>query len=101
MEFKEFNSIIDMIDKVNTRDSKLYELGFDMINLSDMHNSIISVLMEKVFGSEGWDWIQYYLYEIPAFEDNGGVHANREDGSPIYLRNTSELYSYLKEIGCV
>jgi hypothetical protein len=102
MEFQEFNDIVSSIERVDERDRKLYELGFDAINLSDMHNSIISRLMHEIFGEEGWNWIQYYLYEMPLFKDDGkDFFAHREDGSPIYLRNTAELYSFLKEIGSV
>jgi hypothetical protein len=101
MELKEFEEFISLINKADERNSLLYDAGIDTLEYSDIYHSIISKLGEKVFGSDGWDWVSYYLYEIPLFKEGKDFYATRKDGSPIYLRNSEELYTFLKEEGHV
>lgn len=101
MELSEFQDFMSLMDKVDKRNQVLYNAGIDSLEYSDLYHNIIRVLGEKVFGSDGWDCISYYLYEIPLFKEYKDHYVTREDGSPVYLRNTSELYDFLKESGYV
>ncbi len=102
MDKNKFTTIMDLIDKVDKRNSILYDEGIDVLEYCDSYHAIIHELGKAALGEDGWSWVEYYLYEIPLFDSGeDGYHAKRIDGSPIYLRNIDELYNYLKEIGSV
>ncbi|MCA9748642.1 MAG: hypothetical protein KC414_06015 [Romboutsia sp.] len=99
MTLKDFKDVMQLIDKADQRNSSMYDAGIDTFVYSDIYHDIISRLFKEIFSDEGWEWIAYYLYEIPMFKDEKEFYATRGDGSPIYLRNVEELYNYLKECG--
>lgn len=97
MKRKKFKKIMSLIDIADKRNDTLYSNGIDILNYCDEYHTIISLLGEEVFSEEGWDWVSYYLYEIPMLKDKKESYVTRADGSPVYLRNIDELYDYLKE----
>lgn len=97
MTLENFKQVMALIDKADQRNDALYKAGIDAIEYSDIYHDIIARLFKEIFSEEGWEWIAYYLYEIPLFKEKEESYANRADGSPIYLRNVEELYDYLKE----
>ena len=105
MKLEQFKIVMDLIDKADKRNDILYKNGIDSIEYSDLYHGIITELFKEIFTDEGWDWIAYYLYEIPmfrgVFSDGKDYYATEEDGTPIYLRNVEELYSYLQKCGYV
>ena len=99
MTLENFKAVMALIDKADQRNDMLYKAGIDTLEYSDIYHDIITKLFKEIFSEDGWDWIAYYLYEIPMFTDKKEFHATEADGSPIYLRNVDELYEYLKKCG--
>jgi hypothetical protein len=63
MNYKTFEKLILELENVCGRHSKLYELGVDLLNYEEPLQKINSILMFEIFGEEGKDWIDWYLYE--------------------------------------
>lgn len=99
MTLENFKTVMALIDKADLRNDALYKAGIEAFEYSDVYHDIISRLFKEIFTEEGYDWIAYYLYEIPLFKDKKEFYATEADGSPIYLRNVEELYNHLKKCG--
>lgn len=95
MTLENFKQVMALIDKADQRNDALYKVGIDAIEYSDIYHDIITRLFKEIFTEDGWEWIAYYLYEIPLFKDKKEFYATEADGSPIYLRNVEELYNYV------
>lgn len=95
MTLEDFKQVMALIDKADQRNDALYKVGIDAIEYSDIYHDIITRLFKEIFTEDGWEWIAYYLYEIPLFKDKKEFYATEADGSPIYLRNVEELYNYV------
>ena len=68
MSYKQFKSLIESLQKVSDKYSKLYDLGIDTMNYDEDYQKIISLLMECAFNEEGKEWIDWYLYERVGFD---------------------------------
>lgn len=99
MTLENFKKVMDLIDKADQRNDALYKAGIDSIEYSDIYHDIIGRLFKEIFTEDGYEWITYYLYEIPMFKEKKEFYATEADGSPIYLRNVEELFNYLKKCG--
>lgn len=99
MTLENFKQVMALIDKADKRNDDLYKAGIDSLEYSDIYHDIISRLFKEIFTEDGYEWIAYYLYEIPFFKDKKEFYATESDGSPIYLRNVEELYNYLNKCG--
>jgi hypothetical protein len=67
MEYKNFESIIENLELLLSRNSSLYELGVDLTNYEEPYYKIINQLIDSIFNDKGKDWIDWYLYERPGF----------------------------------
>ena len=63
MKYETFEKLIIELENILDRNSKLYNLGVDLLNYDEPNQRIISILMEETFGKNGKDWIDWYLYE--------------------------------------
>lgn len=63
MKYENFEKLIIELENISERYSELYDLGVDLINYDEPNQRIISILMEEIFGKDGKDWIDWYLYE--------------------------------------
>jgi hypothetical protein len=63
MKYETFEKLVIELESASERYSKLYELGVDLLNYDEPNQKINSILMLEVFGKEGKDWIEWYLYE--------------------------------------
>ncbi len=97
MTLENFKAVMALIDKADQRNDILYKSGIDALEYSDIYHDIITRLFKEIFSEDGWEWIAYYLYEIPLFKEKEEFYATEADGSPIYLRNVEELYNYIKK----
>jgi hypothetical protein len=61
MSYENFEKLILKLEDISDRYSNLYNLGVDFMRYDE--DKIISLLMEELFGEEGLDWIEWYLYE--------------------------------------
>jgi hypothetical protein len=67
MEYKNFESIIENLEQLISRNGSLYKLGVDLTNYEEPYYKIINQLIDSIFNDKGKDWIDWYLYERPTF----------------------------------
>jgi hypothetical protein len=96
MEYKEFEKLINDIQKCRDRSSALYDLGIDLMDYNDTYHEIISSLLLETFNVEGKDWIDWYLYERPSFSGKEPLKAFDLDGKEI-CHNIESLWETVKE----
>jgi len=101
MKKETFIKVMELINSADQRNDMLYKAGIDSLEYSDIYHSIIHLLGVSALTEEGWDWVEYYLYEIPLFKDFDGKCGKYDDGRPIYLINIEELWNFLEESGYV
>lgn len=82
MDFKQFKTIIETLEKVRDRSHSIYQLGVDLINYDEPYHVTISTLIESIFDEDGKGWIDWYLYERSLFKDTNN-HAWDENGKAI------------------
>jgi hypothetical protein len=63
MKYETFEKLITELQNISNRYSKLYDLGVDLLNYDEPIQTVNSILMLELFGKEGKDWIEWYLYE--------------------------------------
>lgn len=63
MTYETFEKIIKTLEKIRNRTSTLYSLGLDILNYEEPYHEIITPLLQESFGTDGHDWISWYLYE--------------------------------------
>ena len=94
MNFDQFKILIEALQKVSDRYSKLYDLGIDTMNYEEDYQKIISLLLESVFDEDGKGWIDWYLYERIGF-DGRVLEAWDENEKPICY-NIESLWETVK-----
>ena len=63
MRYETFEKLITQLQTNSDRYKKLYDLGVDLLNYDEPNQKAISLLMEELFGKEGMEWIDWFLYE--------------------------------------
>lgn len=63
MELKKFEEIIDIIRKQDDVIQELYDRKIDLIDFVDIYHKLISILFKEYYGTDGEDWITWFLYE--------------------------------------
>jgi hypothetical protein len=63
MKLEVFEKIVTLIKEQSERSFKLAEMGVDLINYEDSYAAAITLLFRAYYGTEGEDWISWYLYE--------------------------------------
>lgn len=63
MKLEVFEKIVTLIKEQSERSFKLAEMGVDLINYEDSYAAAITLLLRAYYGTEGEDWISWYLYE--------------------------------------
>jgi hypothetical protein len=96
MEYKQFVELIENLEKSLKRSSALYDLGVDLMDYNDIYHEVINSLMLETFNVEGKDWIDWYLYERPSFNDKEPLKAFNVDGTEI-CHNIESLWETVKE----
>lgn len=94
MEFKQFKTVIETLEKVRKRSHAIHVLGIDLMDYDENFHIAIQALMEAVFTEEGEDWISWYLYERPGLGDTPNK-ATDQDGNEI-CHNIESLWDTVK-----
>ena len=63
MRYETFEKLITELQGISDKYEKLYALGVDLLNYDEPNQRAISLLMEELFGKEGKEWIDWFLYE--------------------------------------
>lgn len=81
MTYERFLKITLELKKQDEIVSSLYQNKVDLLEFVDPYHSVVSELIEEVYGKEGYDWWSWFCYE----SDYGtkGVCAWDEKGNPI------------------
>jgi hypothetical protein len=98
MQYKEFESILELYRKTSVEFSELYNIGFDFYEgkykLSESFYNIFIKCLGAIYTPEGIEWIDWFVLE--AEYGTNGLTAFDENGNEIC--NTIEsLYNYVEE----
>lgn len=94
MNYEQFKTVIETLEKVRDRSHSIYQLGVDLMNYDEFYHIAISTLLESTFTEEGKGWVDWYLYERPGF--NGKLNlATDENGNEI-CHNIESLWETVK-----
>jgi len=96
MEYEQFEKLIKNLEKSSERSHTLYQLGINLIDYDEIYHEIFGFLLLTVFGVEGKDWIDWYLYERPSFGGKEPLQAFDVDGKEI-CHNIESLWETVKE----
>lgn len=96
MKYKQFEKIIQNLEKCRERSHAMHDLGIDLMNYDDIYHEIIGTLQLLVFGDCGKDWIEWYIYERPSFGGKEPLKAFDTDGKEI-CHNIESLWETVKE----
>jgi hypothetical protein len=95
MKYETFEKLVIELESASERYSKLYELGVDLLNYDEPNQKINSILMLEVFGKEGKDWIEWYLYERKSHSGEVLKAWDKEDNEICY--DIPSLWDTVKE----
>jgi|APGre2960657404_1045060.scaffolds.fasta_scaffold01650_6 hypothetical protein len=98
MKLEVFEKIITLIKQHSERSFKLAEMGVDLINYEDAYSGAITLLFNAYYGSDGEDWISWYLYERESFSGEI-LQARDKDGNEICY-DIPSLWKYVEELRC-
>lgn len=107
MELEKFKNVLNIIRDFDKTISVIEGLKINMIDSQICTDfwSLQEVLLSEVYTKEGYEWISYYLYEIPYMlekdKKNGNVRddvfAKDVDGNPIDLSSDEALWEFLEK----
>ena len=106
MKFEQFKKVLDTIRDFDKTITAIEGLNICMIdsNICTDFWTLQELLFGEVYTKEGYEWISYYLYEIPLLEEkdkkkgestNDGW-AKYENGNPIDLSSDEALWNFLE-----
>lgn len=97
MTFENFFNILDCYKRGFEMISDLHDLGFDLMEgkfkLSDVLYEQLQHSIRSVYGDEGLDWVEWFIFENKYGE--AGMEATDEDG--LICQTYEELYKYLEK----
>ena len=106
MKFENFRKVLDTIRDFDKTITAIEGMNIGMIdsNICTDFWELQRLLFNEVYTEEGYEWISYYLYEIPLLEENArkkGEPTNDdwvkdEKGNPIDLSSDEALWDFLE-----
>ncbi len=94
MNYEQFKTVIETLEKVRDRSHSIYQLGVDLMNYDEFYHIVISTLLESTFTEEGKGWIDWYLYERPSF--NGKLNLATDANGNEICHNIESLWETVK-----
>ena len=106
MELEKFKKVLDTIRDFDKTISAIEDLNIGMIdsNICTDFLELQELFLSELYTKEGYEWISYYLYEIPLLEEkakkkgestNDGW-AKDENGNRIDLSSDEALWNFLE-----
>ena len=101
MVYEKFKEVIDAIRKADDFMENAHKIGIDLIDspIYEVMPSLYRPFFSYVFGEDGNDWIEWYLYELPTIRrkghDKDEVYATDSDGKPIDVSSDKSFYDFL------
>ena len=105
MEYSNFAMLLDCERRFNKVLNALSSIGIDVIE-SESYKIVCDlehVALVEAYGSEGYDWVEWYLYDAPHMlnKDDGEAHGKSlawdVDGNPIDFSSDEKLWEYLEK----
>ena len=94
MSYEQFEEIIKNLEQYREKSHSIYKLGINLMDYDELPHGIISVLLTSVFGKEGKDWIDWYLYERIGFD--GKVLQAWDENDEEICHNIPSLWDTVK-----
>ena len=82
MDYSTFELLITSLKEVHDRSHKIYQLQINTIDYDENFQRIIDILLKSLFTSEGYEEIQWFIYEREGFGGNP-LSATDCDGNEI------------------
>jgi hypothetical protein len=99
MILQQFERLISKHKEFNSDLSDLYDLGFDFyegkFELSIFCETIFCTAIEAIYGKDGVEWVDWYIYETNYGTDEH-LTAKDADGNRICY-DVESLYNYLEK----
>lgn len=94
MDKDKFIEVVNHIKKRNKTEREWSCIGIDVFETPLMESTykIERLLLECIYGKQGYNWIQWWLYE----KSEGEVGAWDENGNPI-CTTIEDLWEYLEK----
>lgn len=93
MTQENFKKIIEILKSNSDKQRILYKNGVDLIDFSEGYNSIISLLLDEIYGTVGNEWIGWFCYD----NDFGRGGLKAYDGEVEIVKNVDELWKYIED----
>jgi len=84
MNYKNFKSIIENLEKMRERSHSIYILGIDLTNDEELYHNTITIFLDSIFNKEGKDWIDWYLYERVGFTNKVNLATDKSGNEICY-----------------
>lgn len=94
MRLETFQHLIEKIQETQAKSNSIYSLGVDLSSLEDNYHHIITLMLRVYYGSEGEDWISWFLYEKSY---DSSLDARNEEGEEICY-DVPSLWKHVEEI---
>lgn len=98
MTFENFFNILDCYKRGSEMISDLHDFGFDLMEgtfkLSDILYEQLQHSIRSVYGDEGLDWVEWFIFENKYGES--GMEATDENGKLI-CQSYEELFIFLEK----
>lgn len=95
MTYENFLKITLQLQKQGRVISDLYKHNVNLIEFVDPYHQLISILIEEIYGKEGYDWWSWFCYDNEYGQ--GGLQAWDENKNPICY-SIESLYIYLESL---
>jgi hypothetical protein len=92
MPLKTFEEIIQKLKNYQNLIHDAYKLGIDLIGLTDDLDSVVRLLFQEIYGKNGWEWIEWFVYERGEKEE---FQAWDENQNPICY-SVETLWQYVE-----
>lgn len=101
MKKETFLAVLGYMDEIDKFVDTLNEAGLEFFDTKcfDSICRIERILFENEYGTNGYEWIEWYLYDLPELKEKypDQTFASEQDGTPIILNSREDLYEYLEK----
>jgi hypothetical protein len=95
MIYEDFSKIVSELQKQEQVIDELHKLNVGLIEFVDPYHSIITTLINEVYGEEGADWFFWFCYENNF--GTKGLEAWDTDKNPICY-SVKSLWEYIEAL---
>lgn len=94
---EEFINVLKEIELLQNQHNEYFKFGIDLLEgpypIAETSYKIINMFFEAIYGKEGLDWIEWFIYE----NDFGKNRLEAWDGDKLICQTIKELYEYVEQ----